>query len=768
MTSRAALAAALAIASLAAAPSPARADVLVTAGSTATHRANATDPGIAMTWTAETFDDTTWAVGTYGMGYETGTGALALIQTTVPTSTVSLYTRTRFTVPDPTAVRGLLLGCDYDDGVIAWINGVEVWRSPEMPAGAPAWNTNPRQHESSNAAAPVFTPLVDISAAGIPALRAGVNVLAIAVWNADLPSSDLVLVPHLVANPEPTVTRGPYLQMATPDAMTIRWRTTTATDSVVRWGDAPGNLLSAITRPGARTEHEVRITGLQPATRYHYSVGMTGATLAGDDAGHAFTTPPLPGVRAPLRAWVVGDSGTANAAARRVRDAFVARDGGRAPDFWLMLGDNAYDSGTDPEYQRAVFETYPEQLRQSCVWPTFGNHDALSADGTTQSGVYFDAFTLPAAAQAGGVPSGTEAYYSFDWANVHFACLDSQDSSRSATGAQADWLRRDLAATTREWIIAYFHHPPYTKGSHDSDVESRHIDMRQQILPILEDFGVDLILSGHSHSYERSFLIDGHYGDSTTLVPANILDGGDGRIGSDGAYFKARPGLTPHLGEVCVVAGSSGKLDTGPFNHPAMFISLEVLGSFIVDVSGDRLDGTFLDDANVVRDTFTIIKQSASVSEVCGNGVDDDGDTLADCADPECAVADGDGDGEPDCTDCAPADPGTRVPPGDVTDLRVAKPAGGSTDAVITWADPRAAAGGGTVADVATGVITEMLADAGLARASCLATGLSGTGPAVDPRRAAASSDGFWYLTRARNACAAAAWAGGAAPSSCP
>ena len=78
--------------------------------------------------------------------------------------------------------------------------------------------------------------------------------------------------------------------------------------------------------------------------------------------------------------------------------------------------------------------------------------------------------------------------------------LDSHDSPRSATGAMATWLTSDLnqAQANSEWIIAYWHHPPYTKGSHNSDDTSdpRSGDMRQNILPILESHGVDVVLCG--------------------------------------------------------------------------------------------------------------------------------------------------------------------------------------------------------------------------------------------------------------------------------
>jgi hypothetical protein len=152
-----------------------------------------------------------------------------------------------------------------------------------------------------------------------------------------------------------------------------------------------------------------------------------------------------------------------------VRDAYTAFTAQRGTDLWLMLGDNAYPDGTDADYQKAVFEMYPEYLRTAPLWPALGNHDARTASSITQSGVYYSIFTLPTRGQSGGVASGTEAYYAFDHANIHFVCLDSHDSDRSASGAMMQWLKADLANTTRDWIIAYFHHPTYTKGTHDSD-----------------------------------------------------------------------------------------------------------------------------------------------------------------------------------------------------------------------------------------------------------------------------------------------------------
>ena len=125
------------------------------------------------------------------------------------------------------------------------------------------------------------------------------------------------------------------------------------------------------------------------------------------------------------------------------------------------------------------------------------------------------------------MPSETEHFYSFNYANIHFISLDSITANRRPDGRMATWLAKDLAAVTATWTIVLFHHPPYTKGSHDSDSKTdsggRLGDMRRNLLPILEEGGVDLVLCGHSHSYERSFLLDGHYEHSTNLVAATMI-----------------------------------------------------------------------------------------------------------------------------------------------------------------------------------------------------------------------------------------------------
>lgn len=406
-----------------------------------------------------------------------------------------------------------------------------------------------------------------------------------------------------------TVTRGPYLSVGTTEGVVIRWRTDVATDSRVQYGIGPTLLTESVDLAGTTTEHEIELTGLDPGKSYYYSVGSSAGPLAGGDFEHYFRTNPAVGTSQPVRVWVIGDSGQPGSDARDVRDAYLDYPGSNHTDVWLMLGDNAYNSGTDGEYQAGVFNMYSMMLRNTIVSPTRGNHDGIHSGNNND---YYEIFTLPDAAQAGGLVSGTEAYYAFDFANVHFVCLDSEGSNRSSGGPMLTWLADDLAATTQEWIIAYFHHPPYTKGSHDSDDAGdsggRMREMRENALPILEAGGADLVLTGHSHSYERSFLLDGHYGPSGSLLQSMKVDDGDGRIGGDGAYVKPTAGKAPNEGTVYTVAGSSSKTSGGSLNHPVMIASLNSLGSVVLDINANQLNSVFLDDNGNVDDEFTIIK----------------------------------------------------------------------------------------------------------------------------------------------------------------
>ncbi len=598
------VAAVLALSTLPASPARAQSP-LVPAGSVWRYLDTGSDQGTA--WRAAAFNDTGWKSGAAELGY--GDGDEATIVGYGPNSTakyVTTYFRRAFSVANPSAYGGLTLRMLRDDGAVVYLNGTEVFRT-NMPAGAITAST------FASSVVLDANERTYVTASVNPALLvAGTNVLAVEIHQSDLTSSDISFNLELTSSSSVTLTRGPYLQLGTPSSTVVRWRTSAPVVGRVQYGQAAGANTWAAEDTVATTEHVVTLTGLLPNTAYYYSVGSGTTVLAGGDATHFFLTPPVAGTSKATRVWVLGDSGTANANVRAVRDAYYAYTGTRHTNLWLMLGDNAYTSGTDAEFQAAVFDIFPTMLRKSVLWPTLGNHDGVSADSATQTGPYYNIFTLPKSGEAGGLASGTEAYYSFDYANIHFVCLESFETNRSATGPMLTWLQNDLASTTQPWVIAFFHHPPYSKGSHDSDTDIELKEMRQNALPILENAGVDLVLSGHSHSYERSFLIDGHYGTSSTFTSSMKKNGGSGREDGTGAYRKPTYGIAAHEGAVYAVAGSSGQTSGGLLNHPAMFISLNSLGSMVLDVNGNRLDAAFIDQAGVKRDYFTILKGATS------------------------------------------------------------------------------------------------------------------------------------------------------------
>ena len=549
--------------------------------------------------------ESTWSAGPGILGFgETYVNTQIPFGPNASNKYPTAYFRIHFNVANPGAALAILLRANFDDSFAAYLNGQEVARQL-LSVSATYNDLSLGQHEGGGYE--TFDATV-----GLPFLVAGDNVLAVEVHQSTLSSSDLVWDCELAVGDQAAVlSRGPYLMVGTPHSMVVRWRSSTATDTRVRWGTDPGNLNDMAENPTPTAEHEIEIGPLTSDTRYYYSIGSTQSELA-SGAEFNFRTAPIVGTQAPLRVWAIGDSGTKNANAADVRDGYLAFTGTTETDVWLMLGDNAYGTGTDIEYQAAVFDMYPTFLRTCPLWPTRGNHDVLHSGADND---YYELFTMPTLGEAGGLASGTEAYYSFDSANVHFVCLDSEGTSRLPAGAMLSWLTNDLAATDQHWIVAYWHHPPYTKGSHDSDNTSdsggRMRDMRENALPILEQGGVDLVLSGHSHSYERSFLMDGHYGISSTLQPSMILDGGDGQTEGDGAYEKMALSPTAHEGSVYIVAGSSGQISGGLLNHPVMFSSQNRLGTMVLDFDARQLDARFIDDTGAVLDYFTMVKGTA-------------------------------------------------------------------------------------------------------------------------------------------------------------
>ncbi|MEO7311039.1 MAG: metallophosphoesterase family protein [Chitinophagaceae bacterium] len=428
-----------------------------------------------------------------------------------------------------------------------------------------------------------------------------------------------------------TVTRGPYLQMVNQTSATIRWRTDVATTSKVNYGTTAGSLSLSMSDATSTLEHELRVNGLGTNTKYFYSIGSTTTVLDANGANW-FITAPDNSFNKKIRIAAFGDCGLPAANRTNVRDKYLNYIGNTPTDVWLLLGDNAYFSGYDYEYQTGFFDGYKDNmLRNHPLFPAPGNHDyrndqAFASDRTTVD--YYKNFTLPKNAECGGVASNTEAYYSFDWGNVHFLSLDSYGKEDANTtrlydtlGEQVTWIKLDLAATTKKWVIAYFHHPPFTRSSHNSDTEGELIAIRQNFIRILERYGVDLVLCGHSHAYERSYLLKGYYTNQPSFVKAmHTAD-------SSSAKYDASPNSCPYHydngkyqhGTVYVVSGSAGQGDVigaGMSALPFVYGGGSAGGSSFIEVDDKRLDLKMIGSDGGIKDQFTILKDVNKVTDM--------------------------------------------------------------------------------------------------------------------------------------------------------
>jgi len=595
---------------------------IISYGSSWKYLDDGSDQGTA--WFGTSFNDAAWLSGNGQLGYGDGDESTILNAGCTPVNTcttkfITSYFRKTFAIGTTSTFINYTLNVRRDDGVVIYLDGVEIYRN-NMPGGTILFSTLASAACTDDGNTPQTTSLT------LAQLPTGTHTIAAEIHQSAASSSDISFDLELIANENnASVSRGPYLNLATQQSVHIRWRTNIPANSVVNFGTVTGTLTSNVTDNTLVTEHDVLITGLTADTKYYYSIGNSNPSVQTHYSGNKyfFQTLPIKGSIKPFTFWAIGDCGNNSSNQINVRNAYMNYMGSKTADGMLLLGDNAYNAGYDAEYTTNFFPQYQDSvLRNVILWPAPGNHDyANNATRQNDHAIpYYDMFTLPAAGEAGGIASGTEAFYSFDYANVHFLALDSYGKEANAyriwdtLGPQALWVKNDLAANTQTWTVAYWHHPPYTLGSHTSETETDLIAIRTNFIRILERMGVDLILCGHSHVYERSYLLNGHYGNEASFNLSTHAFNNASSAKYDGStnscpYLKNLPQKT---GTVYVVAGSSGQLggQAAGWPHNAMYYSNNAQGGgLIIDVNANRLDVKWLCNDGIVRDQFTMMKE---------------------------------------------------------------------------------------------------------------------------------------------------------------
>jgi hypothetical protein len=305
----------------------------------------------------------------------------------------SAYFRTHFELSeDPADILSLQVAVNYDDGFVLWLNGVELAR--RGLSGTVSY--------ASLASLRADRGFVTIDVSALDSLLVpGTNTLAAEVHQASLSSSDLAWDAELsYENGSPSVTRGPYLAMGTPDAMTIRWRTGVPTDSRVWLGPVRRGSLPPRPIPHRRQSTNCASADFRPP-RTTFTRRLVLRDPRGNDPETWFDTAPAPGGAGPTRVWVLGDSGDPGKGSGACATRTTATPTAGRPMSGSCWGTTLTTAGTDAEFEAGLFDPYASFLRTHALWPTRGNHDVLH-DGADDD--YYDLFTMPEAGQAGACP----------------------------------------------------------------------------------------------------------------------------------------------------------------------------------------------------------------------------------------------------------------------------------------------------------------------------------------------------------------------------
>lgn len=427
--------------------------------------------------------------------------------------------------------------------------------------------------------------------------------------------------------------RGPYFLNPSPDRVTIRWRTDlkVATQSVVRIGDSPNSLGQIIKASRLNTQIPgvsdwiASIENLKPDTRYYYALEADHAIIAGASDTHFFETISTPSDDNVQRYWFLGDSGTNQpypgfavspfgdqlSPMIQVRNSFRKFLGDRKLDAIVMLGDNAYPIGSDREYQTAFFNVLQSEFTTTPIWPCVGNHDY----NVSFMKIFGDPFYFKTTDNPGMFP----LYYSFNQGNVHFTILDPWKSFLEASTSpdhpqwkkQMQWLEADLKSSNKHWNILINHFPFFTDGDYNSDIEPELTQLREMLVPIVDKYGVDLVIAAHDHAYERSYLIAGHKGKRDSFNP-------DKHIINNQIEGVIEKGHGPGSGTIYIVSGSAGgSRGATNFQHPAMVPlakaengkrGIAIPGSFVLEINGDTITGTQIGTGKDILDSFKLKK----------------------------------------------------------------------------------------------------------------------------------------------------------------
>jgi predicted phosphodiesterase len=342
--------------------------------------------------------------------------------------------------------------------------------------------------------------------------------------------------------------------------MTVLWGTTFggADPGTVYYGPAPGAYTQSVSSVNFFGRQTADIDGLSPGQTVYYYVASEGDVIGQNDANYFFTTSPVSD--GSFRFAAYGDSRTQPSKHAEVVEMIRAN----SPNMIIHVGDYVGTESIE-NYETEFFTPAAPMLRNVPLFTSRGNHDM---------GWFAYFFASPV--------SGSPHYYSFDYGLAHFVCLDTNLLLDGGSPEQEAALMDDLAANTKPWTFVFFHHPPFSSGSH-GDYEI----VKTTWVPIFEQYDVTMVFTGHDHIYDAYLKDDVYY----------IVTGGGG-----------------------------GPLGTGSPNPPYQIFDVYNIRYHccIIDVSADQLEFRGIDKHGVFH-TITIPRRyrlSVTVNDKSWGDVD--------------------------------------------------------------------------------------------------------------------------------------------------
>ncbi|KQX62638.1 MULTISPECIES: metallophosphoesterase [unclassified Paenibacillus] len=302
-----------------------------------------------------------------------------------------------------------------------------------------------------------------------------------------------------------TIVKGPYLQCPTENSITIMWETSEPASSTVNVLMAerihsgyqgnykkPEHVLVTVDENEYSTIHRLTVNHLEPNTLYFYQVRSVNERGEIESGYHFLKTAVRRGesFSFTVTSETGGYSGFDKSEGQINRNIFSQMQRYR-PDITLFVGDIVNDGNNYEDWEKYFFGPGKEFLTNTPFYSCLGNHE-------DNASWYYDFFAY----------NSPKNYYSFDYGDTHFICLDSTDfieretypnsSGKMVPGnEQFDFFIRDLQSTSAKWKIVYFHYPPFVSGGYQ-------VEDLQELCPLMEQYGVDLVINSHTIVYERS------------------------------------------------------------------------------------------------------------------------------------------------------------------------------------------------------------------------------------------------------------------------